>query len=988
MNKLNSTIYFLTILIVLNITTGLSQAPPFQWAKGFGGNNDDHGNSAAVDKDGNVYVTGEFRGTVDFDPGLNVYNLSSSGMQDIFISKYNASGNFIWAIKMGGSQGDEGKSLVTDGNNNIYVTGVYTGTVDFDPGSGTSNLSPSGSNRASFVCKFSSSGSLIWAGTIPGEGNSLAIDSTGYLYIGGEFSASGDFNPGAGTYNLSVNGIQNDAYVCKLDTAGAFVWAKKLGGLGTDRANGIAVDVNSNVYTTGEFEGTADFDPSGGTANLSSQSGSRDIFISKLNASGAYQWAKRIGGSGVSDYANDITVDPSGNVIICGSFYGGNIDFNPGAGTNNLSGTLNHGYVCKLNSAGDYVWAKAIGGSSDDFCHGISSDNVGNLYISGEFKSTVDFNPGGGTYNQSASGSADVFVLKLNNSGSFVWVQTMGGSDYDFGSSVVTDGTGNIISTGSFAGNNFDPGSGSLQFVSEGGWDIFIQKMGDCSTPSPPANTTSISNLSICYGSNTTLSASGNGTLSWYDAASGGNFLGNGSNYQTPDLTNSTTYYVQDSTCNVSPTRTEINVIVDTLLIETNAINACDSIKVLGDWYFNSTTFNDTMFGGSINGCDSIVIYNLIVNYSDSTFEFLTSCIPTDTGVVVLNLSNQFGCDSVHTITTTLLSSDSTFELLTSCNPADTGMVILNLNNQYGCDSVHTITTTFLLSDSTFEFLTSCNPADTGVLAINLTNMNGCDSVHTITTTLLSSDSTFEFLTSCNPADTGVTVINLSNQFGCDSVHTQEVTLIQKAMGVDIQNACNTYTWIDGNTYTSSNNTAIFNIIGGASNGCDSLISLDLTINSVDVSVTDNSPTLTANTTGASYKWLDCDNNFTVINQETTQEFTPNVNGNYAVEITQNGCTDTSACFVVNTVGIERRESSVNRINIYPNPSNGIFKIEHYSNENLIYEITDINGKIILKGRLLAKSSKIDLLNQSAGLYFIRVTFNGFVNQVRKIIIR
>src|SRR5690606_37466886 len=97
--------------------------------------------------------------------------------------------------------------------------------------------------------------------------------------------------------------------------------------------------------------------------------------------------------------------------------------------------------------------------------------------------------------------------------------------------------------------------------------------------------------------------------------------------------------------------------------------------------YIGPTNFNDTMVGGSVNGCDSVVIYALTINNSVRTFENLTSCNPSDTGVVVLSLANRFGCDSIHTITTTLLQSDSTSENLTSCNPLDTGVVVLNLTN-------------------------------------------------------------------------------------------------------------------------------------------------------------------------------------------------------------------------------------------------------------------------------------------------------------------
>src|SRR5690606_33776080 len=168
-------------------------------------------------------------------------------------------------------------------------------------------------------------------------------------------------------------------------------------------------------------------------------------------------------------------------------------------------------------------------------------------------------------------------------------------------------------------------------------------------------------------------------------------------------------------------------------------IVACDSVEVLGNWYFASTNFNDTIVGGSVNGCDLVVIYALTINNSVSTFENLTSCNPADTGVVVLNLTNQFGCDSIYTITTTLLPSDATFENLTSCNPADTSVVILNLTNQFGCDSIHTITTTLNATSSSNQNIVACDSVEVlgnwyfSSTAFNDTiiggSVNGCDSV-------------------------------------------------------------------------------------------------------------------------------------------------------------------------------------------------------------------------------------------------------------------
>lgn len=383
------------------------------WAKSFGGTNSDAGNAISVDNAANVFVIGNFYGGGDFDPGTGVTNLTSNGQTDIFIAKFNASGDQLWAKAIGGSAYDYGNGVATDNAGNVYITGNFSGTVDFDPGTGVTNLTSLGQSDI-FIAKLDASGDLVWAKNIGGVSSSdalsMSIDKTGDLFVTGAFSGTVDFDPNAGTSNVTSNGSQ-DVYVAKLNSNGDLIWAKNLGGSGYDQARAISVDTFGNAYTIGSFNDIVDLDPSTGVANFTSN-GSQDLFISKLNSNGDFVWAKSLGGTEL-DRGYSISIDDASNAYIAGSFIG-TADFDPGTGTANLtSNGAQDAFVLKLNINGDFVWVKAIGGATTVEGKGIAADGFGSVYVTGDFTDTVDFDPGAGVSTIITNGSPDIFVLKL-----------------------------------------------------------------------------------------------------------------------------------------------------------------------------------------------------------------------------------------------------------------------------------------------------------------------------------------------------------------------------------------------------------------------------------------------------------------------------------------------------------------------------------------------------------------------------------------------
>jgi VCBS repeat-containing protein len=432
--------------------------------------------AVACDAAGNVCVTGHFEGTADFDPGPGTYNLTSASNQgNIFIAKYSPAGALLWARRMDGYGQDEGGAIAVAADGSVYTTGFFQGTVDFNPGRDISNLTSAGGSDI-FVSKLDSGGNFVWArrlgGSIFDDGYGIVAATDGSVYVTGSFEGTANF---VACNLISAGGY--DVFVAKLDSAGTVLWARGMGGTSADYGYGIAVASDGSVYTTGSFQGTANFDPVGGTVSLASAGGS-DIFVSKLSAAGDFVWARGIGGTS-SDEANGIAVAADGSVCTTGYFQG-TVDFDPGAAAINLVSAGSYDvFVSKLDSAGHYVWARRIGGSSADEGNGIAVGADGSVYTTGYSNGLVDFDPGAGTFNQTSAGYQDVFVSKLDSGGNFVWARRMGGSDFDYSNAIAVAADGSVCTTGSFSGMaDFDPGSGAFYLTSVGSYNnAFVSKL-------------------------------------------------------------------------------------------------------------------------------------------------------------------------------------------------------------------------------------------------------------------------------------------------------------------------------------------------------------------------------------------------------------------------------------------------------------------------------------------------------------------------------
>lgn len=364
------------------------------WVKRCGGVEKDEGSAIAVDASGNVYFTGNFQGTADFNPGSEVYNLSSNGVRDIFVAKLDPEGNFLWAKQLGGTTNDTGRAIVVDGSGDVYVTGEFEKTVNFDPDTGNNMITSQGKTDI-FLLKLSTTGDFQWVKHIGADGfdrgEALAIDSDSNLILTGSYTGTVDFDPGDGVAELTSPGATGaSGFVLKLDAAGIFEWVTALPNNIAGRT--VTTDSTGNIYVGG---------------------GGPGIGIVKLNATGMITWEQLL--QGFNSSATSIAVDVLGHIYTTGSFRG-NIDFDPGEGSVMFeSGYGWDSYINKFDASGNYIWAYQLGGPTQrNYGVALALDASGSIFASGYFRSEIDFDPGPNTFNLRSESNYNTYLLKWN----------------------------------------------------------------------------------------------------------------------------------------------------------------------------------------------------------------------------------------------------------------------------------------------------------------------------------------------------------------------------------------------------------------------------------------------------------------------------------------------------------------------------------------------------------------------------------------------
>jgi hypothetical protein len=447
---MRKSVLIFSLIFTLNYILS-AQNKHFVWADNIGGEGSGYGQSVMADEEGNVYTLGVFEGELDFNPGEEVFNLESNGGKDVFLQKLNSNGVFIWAKSFGGETDVYGNALVLDSNGDIIIIGSFSNVAVFDFDDDVNDVNSKGLEDV-FIEKVSKEGEFVWVKTFGGRfsdiGSSIAIDNEDNIYTTGTYSLDVDFDPGKERFEMKSLG-NTDVFIQKLNHEGVFMWSKSIGGLGYDYGSFIKTDKQQNIYLTGSFEGKADFDPSSEATNFHLSKGGSDLFVEKLDLHGKLVWTKVLGAT-QNEAGYSLALDEDQYVYITGFFRGSlKLDIN-GQSVKLKSKGKEDILTIKQDSKGELLWVKSMGGKGSDLGNSIFIDHHGDVFTTGSFSGSVDFNPNKDGYRLVSAGGDDVFIQKLGADGAFEWADKIGGTGNDRGYSIFVDKNSEIYATGSF----------------------------------------------------------------------------------------------------------------------------------------------------------------------------------------------------------------------------------------------------------------------------------------------------------------------------------------------------------------------------------------------------------------------------------------------------------------------------------------------------------------------------------------------------------
>lgn len=696
-------------------------------------------------------------------------------------------------------------------------------------------------------------------------------------------------------------------------------WLSAGGGTSNDYAKSVAVSPNGNVLVTGTFAGTVDFDPGPGVSNATEQ-GQYDAFVVCYSPSGSLVWYRTFGGASGAESGNSIAVDAAGSVYVAGTFASTGVDIDPSPAVNNLNlaGSVD-GFIIKYTASGNLVWSGTIGGTQYDEAVSVAVRGD-KLAIAGHFNGTADLHPGSQLLNFTSAGASDIYIIRLDTAGNYTGATTVAGTSSDAANSVCIDHNDELVVTGYFNQSpDFDPSPSTFTLSSQGQSEVFIAKYtfaGALVWAKAIGSTGADIGKSVCVDplNNLYMAGSFSGTADM-DPGAGSSLA-----------------YNAGST--------------DFIVVSLDA----------------SGNYRWGIYGGGTNFDEAYAITTDGAGFVYITGFFRNTVDFNPTGVTY-NLTSAGNMDLFVTKMTTGGSWMWSHRIGGPTAEEGYGITAQSDQSYFLCgrftgtvDMDPTATTTNFSTVGLSDFFTAkYSPC---VLFTSQMNASSCSSY-------TSPSGNHVWTTS------GVYQDTMTSVSGCDSIIQVTLTINWETNATINASTCNIYLSPSGNYVWSTAGTYFDTIPNTA--GCDSVITILLTINTLDNSVTNNSPSLSANQNGASYQWIDCNNGNSIIPGETNQNFNATVNGSYAVIITMGNCSDTSACEAVMNTGFDPT-GSVCKLQVYPNPASTEVTINIAAGENIV--ITDLTGRTVAVHRVEANGT-LNIASLPVGSYLISDTTNN-----------
>lgn len=660
-------------------------------------------------------------------------------------------------------------------------------------------------------------------------------------------------------------------------------------------------------------------------------------------------WAGQIESSEYA-YGEAITTDANGNVYTVGYFEGTG-DFDPSAGTSNQTATNETAFIQKLNADGDLVWTKFISGTSSVRAADIALDTSGNIHVTGSFKGTVDFDPGAGTATAVSTSATtyDPFVLRLDANGDFLWSRVpLTGTENIEAFSIVVDTNGYSYITGYYRGEMiYNIFLNPYWTISNGNSDVFFMKL-DQTGYSTAAGV--FGGTGWDYGTSINVDSNGNmyvvghaaGTVD-FDPLTGV--------YELTSTGQSAVYILKLDTWGgfqwaknlTGPSAQDYTQYSRSVIDENANLYITGKHKGTIDFDPNAGAFELTSPGAGaifIEKMDSSG--NMVwANSFGAGTEFVNSIDVDNNGATYM--TGQFGGtvdfdpSASSSNLTSMGSEDIYIQKLDTDGNFEWAQSMGGIDYDYGTGITLDQDNDILLTGS---FLATAD-LDPGAGTMNFTSVGSEEDVFVLK------------LDNCLPTVTSLTVDN-----------------------------CYSYTVPSGNAVYTASGTYNDTLVNQC--GADSILIIDLTINTVDVSVTNTDPTLTAGANGATYQWLECPA-MTEISGATDQSYTPTTNGDYAVIVTENGCSDTSICYTVASVNIDELNWG-DQISISPNPTDQNTTIDLGNiYEEVETQIVNQLGQVIQNQKFESTEKVVVELDEGQGVYFFIIQTQNF-RAVRKVI--